>query len=175
MSHPTLISNHVGTNPIIISERHAQHSHLTMWEHLPQPCQKDPTLTSVNQCRKGSALTLGHARNQSSMQKGSALTSENQCQKGSALIFDHARNQSFMSKGICTYIWQTMSEGHALTSNIVGTNPTVILEWPQSQTEIPGNWPGVSIPRMATTLISNQVGTNLYDHIKMAMRSHLIM
>ena len=60
-----LISDHVGTNPIITSERHAQHSHLTMWEHIPQPCQKGPALTSDNQCQKGLALTFDHARNQS--------------------------------------------------------------------------------------------------------------
>ena len=130
MAHATLISNHVGTNPIIILERHAQHSHLTMWEYLPQPYQKGPALTSVNQCQKGSVLTLDHARNQSSMPKGSALTSDNQCQKGSALMFDHARNQSYMSKGIYTYISQPMSEGRALTSDLVGTNPTFISEWP---------------------------------------------
>ena len=43
--HPALTSDHVGTNPIIILESHTQHSHLTMWEHLPQPCQKGPALT----------------------------------------------------------------------------------------------------------------------------------
>src|SRR5713226_9446752 len=110
MALPTLISDHVGTNPIIMSERHTKHSHLTMWEHIPQPCQKGPTLTSDNQCQKGSALTFDHAWNQSSMPEGSALTFDNQYQKGSALIFDHARNQSFMPKGICTYISQPMSE-----------------------------------------------------------------
>ena len=94
----TLTSDHVGTNPIIISERHAQHSHMTMWEHIPQPCQKGPTLTSDNQFQKGSALTIDHVRNQSSMPKGSTLTSDNQCQKGSALTLDHVRNQSSMPK-----------------------------------------------------------------------------
>ena len=56
------------------------------------------------------ALTLGRARNQSSVPKGSALTSDNQCHKGSALTFNHARNQSSMPKGICTYIWQPILE-----------------------------------------------------------------
>ena len=45
MVHLALISDHVGINPIIILERHAQHSPLTMWEPIPQPCQKGPTLT----------------------------------------------------------------------------------------------------------------------------------
>ena len=142
MAHPELISDHVGTNPIIISERHTQHSYLAMWEHLPQPCQKGPALTFINQCQKGSALTLGHARNQSSMPKGSTLTSENQCQKGSALIsdnqckkgstliFDHARNQSSMSKCSTLTSDNQCQKGSTLTSDHVGTNPTVTSEWP---------------------------------------------
>ena len=119
MAHPALISDHLGTNPIIISERHAQHSHLTMWEHLPQPCQKCPALTSVNQCQKGSALTLSHARNQSSMPKGSALISNNQCQKGSTLIFNTCEEpiQHACSKRLCTYTW-----------HMRGTNPTCMFE-----------------------------------------------
>ena len=94
--------------------------------NLIRKAQHSHPLTNVE---KASTLTLGHARNQSSMSKVSALTSENQCQKGSALIFDHARNQSFMPKGLCTYIWQPMSEGRALTSDHVGTNPIVTSEW----------------------------------------------
>ena len=130
----SLTYDHVGTNPKIISKRNAQHSHLTMWEHLPQPCQKGLALTSVNQCQKGfstytrpweepilhveKALHLHLKTNvikdqhlYSTMQgtnpscwKGSALTSDNQCQKGLALIFIHARNESFMLKGLCTCI-----------------------------------------------------------------------
>ena len=79
MAHPALTSDRVGTNLIVTSERHAQLSYLTMWEHIPQPCQKGPALTSNNQCQKGLALTFDHAMNQSSMKKGSALTSDNQC------------------------------------------------------------------------------------------------
>ena len=70
MAHPALISDNVGTNPIIISERHTQHSHINMWEHIPQPCQKGPALTSNNQCKKGPELTFDHARKQYLMPKG---------------------------------------------------------------------------------------------------------
>ena len=108
------------TQPLIWSCRNQSYNHIRKARptctsdhvgHLPQPSQKGLALTSVNQCRKGSALTLIHVRNQSSMLKGYALTSKNQCQKGSTLIFDNARNQSFMLKWLCTYIWQPMSEG----------------------------------------------------------------
>ena len=123
MAHPTLISDHVGTNPIIISERHAQHSHLTMWEPIPQPYQKGPALTfdtceepiqhtcskrlctyirhmreTNPTCMFERALHLHptHARNQSNMHvwKSSALTSDT-CKEP----IQHA-----CSKGICTYI-----------------------------------------------------------------------
>ena len=132
MAHPTLIYDHVGTNPIIIPERHAQHSHLTMWEHLPQPCQKGPTLTSINQCWNGSALTLSYVRNQSSMLKGSSLISDNQCQKGLALIFDTCEEpiQHACSKRLCTYIRHMRGTNPTVISDHVGTNPTVISEWP---------------------------------------------
>ena len=127
-----------------------------MWEHLPQPCQKGPALTSVNQCQKVSGLTLGDARNQYSMMKGSTLTSNNQCHKCLALIFNHARNQSFMLKGLCTHILSCRNQSYShmkwplvpdwaflvtdqvppfqewhstLTSDHVGTNPIVTSEW----------------------------------------------
>ena len=105
MAYPTLISDHVGTNPIIILERHAQHSHLTMWEPIPQPCQKGPVVTfdtceeriqhacskrlntyiwhmwGINpsyMLKNDLHLHSTHARNQSNMhvRKGSALTSD---------------------------------------------------------------------------------------------------
>ena len=78
-----LISDHVGTNPIIILERHAQHSHLTMWELIPQPCQK------------GLALTYDHERNQSSIHVKRALHLH---------LTMRGTNPTFMSKGIYTYI-----------------------------------------------------------------------
>ena len=117
MAHPPLTFDHVGTNPIIISERNTQHSHLTMWEPIPQPCQKGPALT-FDTCeepiqhtcsKKAQHLYLTHARNQSNMhvQKGSALTSDT-CEEP----IQHA-----CSKGICTYI------GH-----MQGTIPTCIFK-----------------------------------------------
>ena len=134
MAHPTLISDHVGTNPIITSERHAQHSHLTTNVRKAQHLHS--TMRGSNPpCQKGSALTYDHCRNQSynrlrmdlhlhlttnvrkaqhlhstmrgtnpPCRKGSALTSDNQCQKGPAFTFNHVRNQSSMPKRICTYI-----------------------------------------------------------------------
>ena len=118
-----------------------QHSHLTTNVRKAQdlhstirgtnpPCQKDLHLHLTTNVRKAQHLYSTMQGTNPSCQKGSALTSNNQCQKGSALIFNHARNQSFMSKGLCTYIWQPMSEGLALTFDHVGTNPTVISEWP---------------------------------------------
>ena len=53
---PALTFDHIGTNPIITSERPSTH------------------IRSTND-RNGPALTLGRVRNQSSMTKGSALTS----------------------------------------------------------------------------------------------------
>ena len=153
---PKLTSDHIGTNPIITSKRPSTHIH------------------STND-RNGPALTLGHARNQSSMPKGSALTFDqpmikerqlhlhliNQwLKKGMELI----SNQPMIEERLNTYIWSTndqrnaqhlylinhwlkkgsaltidtykepiqhaCSEGCALTSDQVGTNPTVISEWP---------------------------------------------
>ena len=149
MDHPTLTFDHVGTNPIIILERNAQHSHLTMWEHIPQPCQKGPTLTSNNQCQKGSTLTVNHARNQSSMSKGSALTFDNQCQKCLALIFDHVRNQSSMPKALYTYIWQQMSK--RICTHIWSCRNQSYRHLKMAlitRLSFPSNWLGVSIPRM---------------------------
>ena len=129
-----------------------------MWEHLPQPCQKGPTLTSINQCWNGSALTLSHVRNQSSMLKGSALISDNQCQKFLALIFDTCEETIQMCSKVETKrsstkstrriqffleIWEnvaaaTQSYNHirkacpTLTSDHVGTQPTIMLERPST-------------------------------------------
>ena len=93
MAHSALIYNHVGTNPIIISEW--QHPALTS-DHVGTPpttlSERSNTHIHSTNDQKGPTLTLGHARNQSSMPKGSALTYDNQCKKGLALIFDHARN-----------------------------------------------------------------------------------
>ena len=147
MAFPTLISDHVGTNPIITSERNAQHSHLTMWEHIPQPCQKGQALASYNQCHKGQALTFDHARNQSNIHVERDLHLHSTMR---------GTNPTYMLKRICTYIWHMwginpkymfkralhlhlhmrgtnparMSEGLALTSDHVWTNPIVISEWP---------------------------------------------
>ena len=54
---PALTFDHIGTNPIITSERPSTHIHSTNYWNGP-------------------TLTLGHVRNQSSMTKGSALTSD---------------------------------------------------------------------------------------------------
>ena len=118
MDLPALTSDHVGTNPIVISERHAHHSHLTMWEPIPQPCKKGPTLT-FDTCeetiqhtcsKKAQHLYLTHVRNQSNIH----------VQKGSALTFDTCEEP----------IQHACSKGHALTYDHVGTNPIVITEWP---------------------------------------------
>ena len=76
MAFPTLISDHVGTNPIIILER--KHLALT-FDHVGTPpttlSERPSTHIRSTNDRNGSALTLGHVRNQSSMPKGSTLTS----------------------------------------------------------------------------------------------------
>ena len=50
MDHPTLTSDHVRTNPIIISERHAHHSHLLQSAHmrLPVMCLKTEWLFYIH-------------------------------------------------------------------------------------------------------------------------------
>ena len=128
MSCPTLTYDHVLTNPIIISERHSQHSHLTMWEHIPQPCEKGPALTYDNQCQKGRALTFDHARNQSYVHVERALHLHSTMRR---------TNPMYMSKGLCTYIRPCKEpilcacrKGFVLTSDHVGTNPTVTSKWP---------------------------------------------
>ena len=116
MALPTLISNHVGTNPIIISERNSQKSHLTMWEPIPQPYQKGPALTSDHERNQSSihvskALHLHstHVRNQSNIH----------VKKDSALIFDTYEEpiQHACSKRLYTYI-----------RHMRGTNPTCMFE-----------------------------------------------
>ena len=68
---PTLTFDHESNTCTIMSERHAQHSHLTMGGTYPPPCKKGPTLTSndmightIYHPRKGSTLTstgiVGH-------------------------------------------------------------------------------------------------------------------
>ena len=57
-----------------------QHSNLTMWEHLPQPCQEVPTLASINQWSK----------------RPSTYTWP-------------CKEPILHAKRICTYIWKLMS------------------------------------------------------------------
>ena len=78
--------------------------------------------------KKALHLHSTHARNQSNMH----------VQKGSALTSAHARNQSSMHVRRALYLHlhmrgtnlACMSKGLALTSDHVGTNPIVILDWP---------------------------------------------
>ena len=140
MAHPALTSNHARSTSNIhvrkaclaLTSDHernqssihvikALHLHLTMQGTNPtymskrlctyiRPCEEPIQPT----CRKGSALTFDHARNQSNIH----------ARKGSALISAHVRNQSnthvrrdihvylpmqgtnpaYMSEGLCTYI-----------------------------------------------------------------------
>ena len=131
-----------------------------MWEHLPHYCQKGPALTSVQpmirksqhlhlamrgtnppcqkslhlhlttnvrkdlvltfvqpMIRKGTTLTSI----QPMIKKGSALTSiQPMIKKGSALTFDTYEEP----------IQHACSKRHVVTSDLVGTNPIVISEWP---------------------------------------------
>ena len=75
-------------------------------------------LTSVQpMIRKGTALTSV----QPMIKKGSALRYvQLKIKKGSALTFDTYEEP----------IQHACSKRSALTSDLVGTNPTVILEWP---------------------------------------------
>ena len=185
--HPTLTSDHVGTNPIIISERQAQHSHLTMREPIPQPCQKGPTLTFdtceepiQHTCSKRLSNYIWNMRGTNPtymFKKALHLHSTNardqsnmHVRKGSALTFDTCEepSQHACLKGLCTYI-----------QHMQGTNPACMFErdfphiWScrnQSYSHIrmaPG--PRLSylvtdqVPpfsqRMVWALISDQVGT----------------
>ena len=102
MAHPTLISDHVGTNPIITLERHAQHSHLTMWEHIPEPCQKGPALTSDNERNQSSHSMLERPSTYIESCEEPILPT---CQKGSALTSDHVgTHPTVRSEWLCTYI-----------------------------------------------------------------------
>ena len=111
-ARPALTSDHVGTNPIIISERPSTY----IW--------------STRDRRKALHLHLINTWSK----------------KGTTLISD----QHMIEERLSTYIWSThdwrkalhlhpprkehilliMMEGLALISDLVGTNPTVISEWP---------------------------------------------
>ena len=99
--------------------------------HPFNQCQKDLALTSIQpMIRKGTPLTSvqpmikkGSALTsvQPMIKKGSTLTSvQPMIKKGSALTFDTYEEP----------IQHACSKMHALTSDLVGTNPTIISEWP---------------------------------------------
>ena len=98
MAHPTLTTDHGRNTSNTMSERHTEHSHLTMrgtnlvmskrpsthirsWEeHIQEPYRKGSTLisyhgrnTSYQPCKKGTTLISYHGRN----------TSYQPCKKGS--------------------------------------------------------------------------------------------
>ena len=108
----------------------AQHLHLAMRGtnppfqkalhlHLKTNARKALALTSVQpMIRKGKTLTSV----QPMIKKGLALTSvQPMIKKGSALTFDTYEEP----------IQHACLKRSALTSDLVGTNPTVISEWPQ--------------------------------------------
>ena len=160
MPCPALISDHVGTNPIIISERNAQHSHLTMWEHIPQNCQKGPT------------LTFDHARNQSSTHVKKDLHLHSTMR---------GTNPSYMLKGLCTYIrpceepiQPTCQKGSTLTFAHATNQSSIHVRRALSpRLRIPGNWPGASIQIMAFNTYILSCRNQSYSHIRMAQHSHL--
>ena len=178
MAHPTLTSNHERNTSNTMSERHAQHSHLTMREHIPQPCQKGPTLTFTSMIGhtyyhmwKGTALTstnmIGHTYYH--LWKGPALTiiimighTYYHMWEGPALTSDHVgSNPTIILEWLCTYIWPwkepilPCQKGSALTSDHVGANPAVISEW------------------LCTYIWS--CGIQSHNHTRMALHLHLIM
>ena len=156
MAHPDLTYDH------ILSERHAQHSHLTSsWK-------KGPTLTSdlilseristyIWSCvstshRKGSALTSNLILSERHctyiwhhlVGKDLHLHLTSSCQKGSALT-----SNLILLERCCTYIW---SCGNQSLSHIrMDLCPRL---------SIPGNWPGASIPRMEFSTYIWSWGTN---------------
>ena len=128
MAFPALTSDHERNTSNTMSERHAQHSHLTMIGTKPVMSERPSThiwqpmserlITYIRPCEEPiphaeRALHLHLTTNVRKAQhlhstmwgtnppcwKGSALTSDNQCQKGSALTFDHVMNWSSMQKG----------------------------------------------------------------------------
>ena len=69
------------------------------------------------------------------------------------------------------------SEWHALTSDLVGTNPTVTSEWPpvpDLDFLVTNQVPPFS-QSIESTLISDQVGTNPSITLEWPYASHLIM
>ena len=107
---PTLTYDHVGTPPTTLSERPSTHIHQPMIGKAQQlqfpmqgtnnPCQKALNLHLTTNFIKAQHLYLIMLGTNPSCRKGSALTFDNQCQKGSALTFE-----------------------------LEGTNPTVTSKW----------------------------------------------
>ena len=89
--------------------------------HLTTNVRKDLALTSIQpMIKKGTTLTSV----QPMIKKGSTLTSiQPMIKKGFALTFDTSEEP----------IQHACSKRRALTSDLVGTNPPVISEWPPVQ------------------------------------------
>ena len=113
-THPTLTSDHRRNTPCI-HVRKAQHSHLMMrGTHRTFMSERIRTYIWLweepiqHSCQKGSALTYGHERNQSSIHVRRALHLH---------LTMIGTNPAFMLERIYTYIW-----------NMRGTNPTYMFE-----------------------------------------------
>ena len=172
----------------------------------PTPCQKGTTLTFTSMIVhnyyhlwKGTSHTstsmIGH--NYYHLWKGTALTSNlDSSERHNTYIHQHDRTQLLSSvKSHDTHIHKP-SRTHLLPS--VERHCTYIWPWLirkalNPRLKVPGNWPGASIQRMATTFISDQVGTHpsitsewpcahiwsykttSHNHIRMALSPRLII
>ena len=160
MARPTLLFDHVGTNPIIISERkfpsltsdHVGTPPTTLLEipstHIRQPMikkaqhlhlamqgtnppwQKDLHLHLTTNVIKNFSLTSI----QLMIKKGIALTFvQPMIKKGSTLTYVQPMIKKGSALTFDTYkepIQHACSKSCTLTYDLVGNNPTVISEWP---------------------------------------------
>ena len=140
---PALTYDHVITKPKTLSEmpityiwltndqRKSQHLHLSMRGTNP-PCQKAPALTSDQPMIEERNCTYIWSTNDQRKAQHLYLINTGS-KKGSALISD----QHMIEERLCTYIQRIQGTNpsaclkmHALTSDPVRTNPTVISKWP---------------------------------------------
>ena len=115
MAHPTLISDHVGTNPIITSEIPAL-TFTSMIEHKYYHLWKGSTLTTTSM--------IGH--NYYHLWKGSTLTTTRMIGHNYYHLW---KGIALTSTSMIGHTYYHLWKGSSLTFDHVGTNPIVTSEW----------------------------------------------
>ena len=138
MAHPALTSDHERTKSNTMSERHAQHSHLTMRGTNPVIYVRKAQHSHLTMRGTNTVIYVRKALHLHSTMQG---TNPTYMSKGSALTSDHVgTNPIVTSEWICTYIWSCRNQYYnhiinahpTLTSDHVGTNPTTLSERPNT-------------------------------------------